>query len=117
MRIKACLKPGQNGTKKWSDIYGDRLVAVRYRYDAEKGRRYTTIEIIAEESDWGPVEAHSSQARSSADRLGIRVAGYEMAIRDRVKHAGGIWRPRQQLWELSYGKIIELGLEDRIVDG
>ena len=53
--------------------------------------------------------------RNTVDRLGIRVTCYELAIRDYVKQAGGIWRPRQQLWELTYGQILTLGLEDRIV--
>ena len=117
MQIKTCMKPGQKGTKKWSDIYGDRLVSVRYRYDAEKERRYTTVEIIVGEGEWQSDETQEKPARNNADRLGVRVAGYELLTRDRVKGAGGIWRPRQQLWELSYGQILALGLEDRIVDG
>jgi len=116
MQIKACLKPGQNGTKKWSDIYGDRLVSVRYRYDAEKERRYTTIELIVEEGAWKPAKRNDPPLRSMKDRLGIRVVGYELELREQVKQAGGIWRPRQQLWELDYGQILALGLEDRIVD-
>jgi len=50
------------------------------------------------------------------DLFGIRVVGYELELREQVKRAGGIWRPRQQLWELPYGQILALGLEDRIVD-
>ena len=42
--------------------------------------------------------------------------GYELELREKVKRAGGIWRPRQQLWELPYGQILALGLEDRIVE-
>ena len=116
MQVKSCLKPGQKGSKKWVDIYGDRLVCVRYRYDAEKRRRYTTIEIIAEEDDWVPGKMKEPPARNAEDRLGIRVVGYELELREQVKRAGGIWRPRQQLWELPYGQILALGLEDRIVD-
>ena len=55
-------------------------------------------------------------ARNAADLLGIRVVGYELELREQVKRAGGIWRPRQQLRELPYGQILALGLEDRIVD-
>ncbi len=122
MRIKACLKPGQKGTKKWGELYGDRLVSVRYRYDLEKKRRYTTVEFIAEESDWQPGISASAtntsaiKKRDDNDRLGIRVAFYEMTIREQVKEAGGIWRPRQKLWELSYKKIVKLGLEERIIE-
>ncbi len=117
MRVKTCLKPGQKGTKKWCKIYGHNLVSVRYRYDAEKKRRYTTIEIIVGEGEWQPSEISIPRVRNMHDRFGIHVAGFELPIREQVKSAGGIWRPRQKLWELPYGQILALGLEDRIVDG
>jgi len=115
MLIKACLKPGQNGTKKWSEQYGDSLVSVRYRYDKDTKRRYTTVEIIVEEGEWTPVSSRGQHSRSMTDRFGIRVEYFEKAIQEKVKQAGGIWRPRHQLWELPYGLILSLGLEDRIV--
>jgi len=115
MRIKTCLKPGQKGTKKWSNLYGNQLVAVRYRYDEKKKRRYKTIEIIVEESDWIPKKTAVSPAKNMNDRFGVRVAGYELALREQVKSAGAIWRPRQKLWELPYSQILALGLEERIV--
>jgi hypothetical protein len=33
-----------------------------------------------------------------------------------VKRAGGIWRPRQRLWELSWDAVRTLGLHGRIVE-
>ena len=67
-----------------------------------------------------PWDRHGSDHapfRNPTDRIGIRVAGYETDIREKVKQAGGIWRPRQQLWELPYAQIKRLQLEDRIVEG
>jgi len=106
----------KKGSKKWVDIYGDRLVCVRYHYDADKRRRYTTIEIIAEEGDWVPGKTNKPPARNVGDLFGIRVVGYELELREQVKRAGGIWRPRQKLRELPYGQILALGHEDGIVD-
>ncbi len=54
MQTRLSLRPGQKGTKKLVVKYGDRLVAVRYRYDAEQKRRYKTVELIVEESPWSP---------------------------------------------------------------
>ena len=54
------------------------------------------------------------QTRDQADFY-CKVPGYEMEVREKVKKAGGIWRPRQKLWELSYAKIVALGLENRII--
>jgi len=115
MRVKTCLKPGQKGTKKWRNVYGDHLVSVRYRYDAESKKRYTTVEIIVEEGEWQPDNGYSPLSKNATDRYGIRVAGYELETREQVKKAGGIWRPRQQLWELPYSQILALNLENRIV--
>jgi len=52
MEVKATLKPGMNGTKKYLQKYGDQLVCVRYRYDKQRNRRQTTIELIVDEQDW-----------------------------------------------------------------
>jgi hypothetical protein len=40
MRVR--LKPGQRGTKHLSKQYGDQLVCVRYRYNENSRKRYTT---------------------------------------------------------------------------
>jgi hypothetical protein len=99
------------------EIYGDRLISVRYRYDAEKKKRYKTVEIIVEEPEWSPVDNPQKPVWNMTDRLGIRVDVGETEIREKVKQSGGIWRPRQKLWELPYAEILALGLEGRIVSG
>lgn len=53
-RVALTLRPGAAGTKKLLAEYGDRLFAVRYRYDAVWGRRLKTVEIIVDEGDWKP---------------------------------------------------------------
>ncbi len=118
MRVKTSLKPGQKGTKKWCEIYGDRLVSVRYRYDEKKARRYTTVELIVGEGEWEqPLKDKPKHLiKNNSDLLGIFVAKSEWRIRKQVKASGGIWRARQQLWELPYGLILKLGLKARIVD-
>jgi len=40
MRTRLHLKPGQRGTKQLLAQYGDRLVCVRYRYDAQRKKRF-----------------------------------------------------------------------------
>ncbi len=53
-RTRSCLTAGQKGTLKESNKYGDDLVAVRYRYDVNSGRRIKTVEIVVEEKDVAP---------------------------------------------------------------
>lgn len=54
IQIKAIMKPGQNGTQGYLQEYGDQLVCVRYRYDKQRQKRLTTIELIVDEQDWVP---------------------------------------------------------------
>lgn len=54
MQTRLSLRPGQKGTKKLVVEYGDRLVAVRYRYDVERRKRYKTVELIVDETPWSP---------------------------------------------------------------
>ena len=55
------------------------------------------------------------RSRPSPERLTVRVAYWETELRERVKAAGGIWRPRQKLWEMRYEDVVALGLESRVV--
>lgn len=54
MDTKLTLKPGQRGTKKLVKEFGDKLVCVRYRYDAENNVRYKTVELIVDTTSWQP---------------------------------------------------------------
>ena len=54
MRTRLHLKPGQKGTKQLLAQYGDRLVCVRYRYDAQRKKRFKTVELNVAECDWDP---------------------------------------------------------------
>jgi hypothetical protein len=40
------LSATQAGARKLARLYGDALVCVRYRHDAEKRYRYTTVELV-----------------------------------------------------------------------
>jgi hypothetical protein len=85
MRTRLKLNPGQRGTKKLVSQYGDRLVCVRYRYDAQQKKRFKTVELIVDEIDWEP-----KARRLAGDTLvRIRVALPEVEVRRQVKDAGG----------------------------
>ena len=53
-RVRLHLKPGQKGTKQLLAQYGDRLICVRYRYDAQRKKRFKTVELLVAERDWKP---------------------------------------------------------------
>ena len=111
-RVRLHLKPGQKGTKQLLAQYGDRLICVRYRYDAQRKKRLKTVELLVAERDWQP-----PRPRFAHDQIvGLRVAFADVAVRDRVKQAGGTWNPERRVWQLRYDRVVALGLNDRMVD-
>lgn len=54
MRTRLTLHPSQRGARQLFAQYGDRLLCVRYRYDEQQKKRFKTVELIVEESDWEP---------------------------------------------------------------
>jgi len=113
METRLSLAPGQNGTKKLLAKYGDRLVCVRYRYDAERKLRHKTVELIVETAPWSP-RARNAR-RDPNDMVAVRIAYSDTDVRQRIKTAGGIWRARQRLWEVDWKTVRELGLQSRVV--
>ena len=111
MEVKATIKPGLNGTKKYLQKYGDQLVCVRYRYDKKRNKRQTTIELIVDEQDWMPgINIRPDQV------VPIKVDFGETNLRETVKTAGAYWDKTQKAWLLSLKKVYELGLEKRIIN-
>lgn len=50
MECRKRLTPGMNGTKRYQNRFGDRLLYVRYRHDPVKKRRITTVDLIVDEA-------------------------------------------------------------------
>ena len=123
MKIKRILQPGQPGTKKLAERYGDKLVCVRYRYDNEKKTMFKTIEIIIDRKPrWifaiprgKPWQPQVKKIRKN-ELMSLRIAYGEVNARNQVKAAGGTWDPKRKVWQLDYEKVRELGMETRVVD-
>lgn len=111
MKTQTHLKPGQKGTKRLVEQFGDALICVRYRYDAGRGVRMKTVEIIVDE------KSNQPGARFRDDELVcLAVAFSEKALREELKAAGGRWDPAEKLWRVEYGAIRGTELEERILD-
>lgn len=93
METRLSLAPGQNGTRKLLARYGERLVRVRYRYDAERQVRHKTVELIVETAPWNP--RRRNVWREPHDMVAVRIGYAESDLRQCIKAAGAIWRPRQ----------------------
>lgn len=108
MQARSKLKPGQKGTLKLVELYGSRLVCVRYRYDEQSRKRFKTVELIVEESPWSPPPIKPDKI------VGVRVELNETELQRKVKLAGGKWFPQLKVWQLRYDQAVALGLEARI---
>ena len=111
MEIKTTLAPGQKGTKNLLKKYGEQLICVRYRYDKSRQKRLKTIELVIDEQDWVPGVLFSSDRR-----VAIQIGFGETELREQVKSAGGFWNPNKKAWILSYHKVLQMGLERRMID-
>jgi hypothetical protein len=111
MKTKRTLSPGQPGTKKFVDKYGNNLVCVRYRYDLPQKKRITTVELVVEEKPW----EINSQKIPKNKIMNVQIAYGETYLQRLVKAAGGKWNRAKKAWELPYKEVVTLGLTDRIV--
>ncbi len=69
------------------------------------------MELIVEETEWRTKEQRSFRASLVASRINWD----EYELRRIVKRAGGRWDPMRRVWELRHDRVVELGLERRIV--
>ncbi len=107
MEIRKTLRPGDMGTKRFLNKYGNKLVCVRYRVDKQQRKRYTTIELIIEEKpDINP---------KAIVIVWVKINYAEKELRKRAMEMGAKWLPNDKVWQLSYDKAKKLGLKNRIV--
>lgn len=107
MKTRLTLKAGQPGTKRLTDIYGDSLLFVRYRYNEETRERLKTVELIVEKSEWEPPAPRFIPSTV----VPLRIAGYELEARKLAKAAGAKWDSSKRLWLIRYGNIAGSKLE------
>ncbi len=97
------LAPGVPGARRLAARFGDALVCVRYREDADGARRFTTVELVVETRPLPPGEQL------------VRIAFEEAELRARVKQAGGTWDPKRKLWRLPRAIVRKLKLTSRVI--
>jgi len=114
METRPTLRPGQHGTRKLVERFGERLVRVRYLYDAAAGRRLKTVELIVESVPWTPRPRRPR--RRDDEIVAVRIGFDETDLRERARRLGAVWRPAQKLWEMRWGDVRRLGLASRVVD-
>ena len=69
---------------------------------------YKTVELIVEEAAWEPQPTPGTP-------MAVRVAADERMLQQQVKQAGGQWDPQRKAWNLSYERVVALGLQERVI--
>ncbi|MBN1480493.1 hypothetical protein EH223_20765 [candidate division KSB1 bacterium] len=110
MDIQRRVAPGNPGTIKYMQEYGDRLVCVRYKYDKSEMIKYKTIEIIVSKEPWTPRQDYIPMNKN----VYLKVQLHERWLQRLIRSAGGKWIKEKARWRLPYGTAKSLGLEDRI---
>jgi hypothetical protein len=98
VKTRLILKPGQRGTKRLAEQYGDALLYVRFRYDAESRQRLKTVELRRLDAASAPLPgcprpsphrrgrpAGALTSQSSRRSVG---SGKEALVREVRKHRG-----------------------------
>lgn len=111
MDVIKTLKPGQNGTKRFVERYGQDLLNVRYRDDPEQSMRYTTVELIVDRKRI--LKPITPPAKSTA-LLPLHLYEWETDLQLRIQQAGGYWHPKLKAWLLDKENVMALRLEGRI---
>jgi len=114
MEIRLTRRPGQPGTKKFIERYGERLVCVRYCYGPDRGCRHKTVELIVESVPWAP--RGRRPRRRDEEMVVVRIGYGETELRERAKRLGALWRANHKLWEMRWLDAKRLGIADRVKD-
>ena len=90
MEISKTLQPGEMGTKRFLNKYGDHLVCVRYRIDKQLQKRYTTVELIVDEKPF--------IRQKPAVIVMVKIDYHETELRQQVRTLGAKWNPEEKYW-------------------
>jgi hypothetical protein len=109
--VRKTMRPGQSGTVRFVRDWGNRLVCVRYRFDASGGVRYTTVEIMTSEPrPWRPPK------RPTPDALVyLKVDRNDWKAIRKLREARVWWDRERGLWRTRYDVADRLRLKSRIV--
>ncbi|WP_160151720.1 hypothetical protein [Microbulbifer sp. ALW1] len=118
MEIIKTIRPGQDGSKRYQEKYGDQLCAVRYRRSPCKSTVYTTVEIIVAQR-----EAYQQKGREQRpekvgeDWVAIKIAYEELELRNEIRRIGGRWSRMAKAWVAKRHLVSRLNIDHRIVEG
>lgn len=89
LRVVKKLAATDRGAIKLARQFGDSLVCVRHRVDAQAEHRYTTVELLVEKT---AIRARVEHV------VGVDIGGNERSLQAVVRAAGAKWDYGTRLW-------------------
>ncbi len=86
--------------------FGDPLVCVRHRVDAEARTRFVTVELVVDSRPVKPVPQPT---------VAIKLGRQERALQRLVQAAGAKWDYKNEVWYLPKRLVTLLRLQDRVI--
>jgi hypothetical protein len=117
MEVIRTIKPGMPGSRRFQKHWGENLIAVRYRRDANK--LYTTIEIVVDEREQArhPISLNSVHTFKRRQLVAIPIAFEEGTLRAAAKRNHAMWSVSRKVWVMPYSTAVALGLQNRVIEG
>lgn len=100
------LGPHDRGAIGLARQYGDALICVRHRTDAEGKVRHTTVELLVDSTPIRPRRVFI---------VNVRVEPHEGPVHSMIKAAGGKWDSKNRVWRLPSRVATILNLRSRLV--
>ena len=107
-RVTKKFSPHQPGARKLTQRYGLALVCVRHRHNLEGTVRYTTVELLVEQT---PI-AHR---KPRGQLLAVRLQSGEVTLRQHLIAHGAQWDHALRAWWVTRGTATRLRLLKRVV--
>ena len=105
MRVVKKLAPSSRGAIKLAEQFGNTLICVRHRVDAEAKFRFTTVELLVGRA---PIKVKSQKY------VDVQIDWNEVSLRQVVKAAGARWDGKAKVWRMPRRLVGILRLTDRI---
>ena len=92
------------------------MSCLRYRIDSDQNKRYTTIELIAEEAVLpSPVSKEIKRIFPHPLKVvSVEISLHEYELRNLIKYYGGKWDKKALLWNIQYKYVQKLSIEARV---
>ncbi|WP_066959462.1 hypothetical protein [Microbulbifer sp. Q7] len=118
MEIIKTIRPGDDGSKRYHDKYGDQLCAVRYRRSPCKNTVYTTVEIIvAQREAYRHKNTRPQVMPHKSEWVALKISYDEVDLRAEARKIGGRWSRVAKAWVVKRSMAEHRNMGHRIVEG